>query len=678
MAILFRFRLVRATPRVACPLVSRFGRLVTIAPALALAGWLIASLPLLLADSLDPLPTILAAAVATTILVVIVARAAPVASGHSVVAAALTMLIAATFAALAWTSSSSHTIVRRDPAVYVQTADWLAHHGSLPIPSRADVFDDVAGMTYESPGFYERGNPPELVPQFMSGTSLALTPAGWANGLRGITHANAIIGALALLAVAGLAARLVGAWAAPLTALTLLFVFPELHQAQSAFSEPAAQLLFFSGLSLLVDARQAVGRAATQLHAVAGLILGLVTIVRIDALIDLVPMIAVIGIIALAGRRTHAIATGAGLAAGVGVGLLDGLLLTRPYLDSLKGELLGVAGATVLVTGLIAIAMWQRDRLTRLAPRWAASPWPTIGAVGVAVLAAAAYFIRPLIEEPHFAAGEPIAQQISNLQVDLGLQAEPARTYVEHSMHWLVWWIGAPAAVVAFLALAVLVRRVLRTGDDPWLPLVFVLLGMTAVVLARPSITPDHPWADRRFVPIVIPGLVVVATWAVLEVARRANTRRMTAVVVVIGAAALLGAPLAASIPLWGKSTERGEIALIQRTCAALPHRAAVIVAGARGSNELPQVLRAGCDVPVAVAPTTQPQQTVALAAAAARSHGFTPVVVAESENDAAEASGTKPRLATTLRTREDAKTLTKRPTSTAYLAFAFWFAEPR
>jgi hypothetical protein len=668
--------------------VTRSGRLVSFVPALALAGWLVASLPLLLVDSLDPLRTILLAAVTTTALVVVTARATPATSGQSIVALALTLLIAGVFAALAWTSSSSHVVVRRDPAVYAQTADWLADYGSLPIPARADVFGDTAGLTYDSPGFYQRGTQPELVPQFMSGTALALTPAGWASGLRGITHANAIIGALALLAVAGCAARLIGPWAAPLVAATLLFVYPELHQAQSAYSEPAAQLLFFSGLSLLLDARQAVGRAATRLHVVAGLLLGLVTLVRLDALIDLVPMIAVIGVIALTGRRTHAVAIAAGLTCGAGLGLLDGLVLTRPYVDSLSGELFAVAGAAVSATGIVLLAMWQRERLTRRARRWSASRWPTVAAGGVIALAAAAYFIRPLIERPHFSPGDPIAEQITNLQVDLGLPAQPPRTYVEHSMHWLVWWIGAPGVVLAFVGLAVLLRRVLRNGDDPWLPLVLVVLGTSAVVLAHPSITPDHPWADRRFVPIVIPGLVVVAAWAVFALARKASTRLSSpragravvgsAVVGVLGIAAMLAAPLAASRPLWNRPTERGEIALIDRTCAALPHRAAVIVAGARGRHELPQAIRAGCAVPVAVAPVTEPRHAVALAAAAARAQGFTPVVVAETESDAAEASGTTPRLATTLRTREDAKTLTKRPTQTAYLGFTFWFAEPQ
>ncbi|MDX6285641.1 MAG: hypothetical protein QOG53_1126 [Frankiales bacterium] len=650
--------------------------MVTTVPALALAGWLIASLPLLLANSLNPLPTIVLAAAVTTALVGVVWRAHPGNLGHSSVALGLTVAIAGGFAALAWSSSSDDVVVRRDPGVYAQTADWLSDHGSLPIPAHADAFGDVAGLTYSSPGFYQQGNPPELTPQFMTGTALAMTPAGWANGLRGITHANAIIGAFALLAVAGLAARLVGPWASPVAAMTLLCVYPVLHQAQSAYSEPAAQLLMFGGLSLLVDARQAVARAATRLHAVAGLLLGLVTLVRIDALIDLVPMIAVIGVIALTGRREHALAIANGVFLGIALGLLDGIRLTRPYLNSLSGELSAIAAAAVLVAVVVALAAWQRARIVRWKPRWVASRWPEVAGGSIVLLAAAAYFIRPLVEQPRFKPGEPIAEQITNLQADLGLANDGPRTYVEHSMHWLTWWLGAPGVVVAVIGLALLARRVLRTGDDPWLPLLLVLLGTTAVVLARPSITPDHPWADRRFVPVVFPGLVVVATWVIFAAMQRARRRTHAVVAGVVGLAALLVAPLVASAPLWGHSTERGEIGLVERTCAALPERAAIIVAGTRGANELPQVLRAGCNVPVAIASVGQPQAVTA-AARRARDNGFTPVVVAETEGEAAVASGSKPRRVVALNTREDAKTLTKRPTRTSYLRFELWFAEP-
>ena len=93
------------------------------------------------------------------------------------------------------------------------------------------------------------------------------------------------------------------------------------------------------------------------------------------------------------------------------------------------------------------------------------------------------------------------------------------RTYDEWSMHWLAWWLGWLTLAVAVFAATVLVRRILdpaRRGDDPvhdWVAPLVVVLGTTALTLWRPGISPDHPWADRRFVPVVLPGLLLLACY---------------------------------------------------------------------------------------------------------------------------------------------------------------------
>src|SRR3954469_10171462 len=277
---------------------ARLTHFLLVAPAVVLAGWLVTGLPLLLAGELHPAAATTLAVVLTVPALVVVARGSPLSCGRGHLAAALlTLAIAAGFATIAWTTSSEHTIVRRDPGVYAQTAYWLSEHGDNSIPTGAAVFGHATGLGYGSPGFYERGA--HVVPQFMSGTSIALTPAGWLDGLRGINRANAVVAALSLLAVAAFAGRVAGKWAAPLAALTLAFVYPELHQARSAFSEPAAQLLLFGGLSIFVDAlRSAASRWQAVVSAVAGLVIGAVSLVRIDALVELVPLIPALFVLA--------------------------------------------------------------------------------------------------------------------------------------------------------------------------------------------------------------------------------------------------------------------------------------------------------------------------------------------------------------------------------------------
>src|SRR5206468_1792171 len=62
-----------------------------------------------------------------------------------------------------------------------------------------------------------------------------------------------IVGGAAVLAVGGLAARLIGPRWAPVAALLMALAWPTLHVSQAAYSEPLAILLLVGGLCLLTD-----------------------------------------------------------------------------------------------------------------------------------------------------------------------------------------------------------------------------------------------------------------------------------------------------------------------------------------------------------------------------------------------------------------------------------------
>src|SRR5207244_2210186 len=144
----------------------RAAQLAAVVPALLLTGWLIAGLPLLLAGALHPAVTVVLAMTITLPVVVLVHRLRP--ASTAALPVLLTLAVAAGFAAIAWTTSSEHVVVRRDPGVYAQTADWLAHKGKLPIRADADVFARTPGLRYGSSGFYQRDQARHVVPQFMS------------------------------------------------------------------------------------------------------------------------------------------------------------------------------------------------------------------------------------------------------------------------------------------------------------------------------------------------------------------------------------------------------------------------------------------------------------------------------------------------------------------------------
>jgi hypothetical protein len=64
---------------------------------------------------------------------------------------------------------------------------------------------------------------------------------------------------------------------------------------------------------------------------------------------------------------------------------------------------------------------------------------------------------------------------------------------------------------VAAAWLAYRLGGVLTQGQQlpRWLAPAAVGVAATALILYRPAITPDHPWADRRLVPVVLPTVVL-------------------------------------------------------------------------------------------------------------------------------------------------------------------------
>src|ERR1700733_1957146 len=180
----------------------------------------------------------------------------------------------------------------------------------------------------------------------MSGMPIVLAASVWLGGVPAALVATPLIGGCAILSFGGLGGRRAGAKWAPVAAAVLALSLPEQYTSRSTFSEPLAQVLLFGGLCLLIDSmvvrratRPAKGNASGPAHyptqdivlaALAGLTLGLTILVRIDGLSDILPAVPFLGVL-LAARRRQGIPFGIGLVIGVGYGLADGYLLSRPY-----------------------------------------------------------------------------------------------------------------------------------------------------------------------------------------------------------------------------------------------------------------------------------------------------------------------------------------------------------
>lgn len=540
---------------------------------------------------------------------------------------------------------AEHVVLRRDSGSYALYTQWIATRHGLPVDADLAAFGGpevlrVPGFSLASPAFYQVLDGPaadpsgaHVVPQFLVGAPALWSFGWWADGWAGLLVVPALVSAFALLAVAGLASRLVGPRWAPLAAAALALCFPVLHVARSTYSEAPALLLLAAAASLVVDAtvagRPAAGAAAARRLALAGgLLLGLTGLVRVDVLREVSLVLPACAVLALR-RHPAARPLAVGALGGTAVAAVAALVMSRPYLGSIAGSLLPLAaGFVVLAAGSLGAVVLGRRRAGRgsLLPRGAVRLLPPV-AGGLVALVAAVLAARPLFLVVRQSPDDPGSRYVRGLQAGQGLPLDGGRTYAEHSLAWVSWWTGPVAVVAGLVALAVLtglgVRWFLRSRGDGadggdaadgagpfprttpgWLVPATVGLGSLVLTLYRPGITPDHPWADRRLVPVVLPVVVLAATAAsaaAFRWARRRTPATLLAAVAVLGVAALLVPPLLATRPLAGLRTERGETGAVATVCAALRPGDVVLAVDPRAANEWPQVVRGVCGYPAAV-----------------------------------------------------------------------------
>jgi hypothetical protein len=487
-------------------------------------------------------------------------------------AVAATIAVAVVFAVWQIAERTEQIIFLRDPSTYLEVGYWIAHHGSLPIPDSLAAFGGShSGLGFASVNYYPRGS--GIVPQFMTGMPAVIAAAVWLGGIPAALVVTPLIGGCAILSFGGLAGRLAGPKWAPAAAAVLALSLPEQYTSRSTFSEPLAQVLLFGGLCLLIDslvidrgpgdrgpgdrgpgdrgpgdrapAKSDSGTSGSPaqdkvLAALAGLALGITIFVRIDGLSDILPAVPFLGVL-VAARRRQALPFGIGLVIGVGYGLADGYLLSRPYLDLEGPSLKPLALITVLVV-LLTVAGVAVTRSTAARARfggWLAAArltqWLPMAAAVITVLIFICFAVRPLVQTVAGETDPTSIAYVAELQKLAGLPINGRRQYYEQSLYWVIWYLGLPAVLLGAFGLAVLARRGLRSllaWRDPraaarvWALPLLIAIWVIVTVLWRPAVAPDQPWASRRLVPFVLPGIILGAIWASAWLRERASRPR--------------------------------------------------------------------------------------------------------------------------------------------------------
>jgi len=222
-------------------------------------------------------------------------------------------------------------------------------------------------------------------------------------------------------------------------------------------------------------------------------------------------------------------------------------------------------------------------------------------------------------------------------------------------------------------------------------------------VLWDPAVVPWQPMASHRLVPVVLPGLVLLAVWMSSWAASRASAFGASrATVAVVGTCCVLALALpalettlnpglsnspaaagVAKVRLRGagaSATYGGSLAAASALCAAIGPSASVLFTGASTAATFAPVVRGLCGQPAALVvagpAAADPAAQLAQAATSVVRAGRRPVLLGPTRASVT-LPGTAPRPAVALRTAGDAESLTGAPTGTWPVTYSAWLAVP-
>jgi hypothetical protein len=234
-----------------------------------------------------------------------------------------------------------------------------------------------------------------------------------------------------------------------------------------------------------------------------------------------------------------------------------------------------------------------------------------------------------------------------------------------------------------------------------------LLIGWSVVtVLWDPAVRPDQPWASHRLVPVVLPGLIVLALWVSSRLKARAaqlGASRWTAVLV--GLCCMLAMAIPAFVtslnpglaahPSVGPTssgiskfvsrvrfngvgalaTYGGSVAAVSGLCSAIGADASVVFVDVATADSFSQVVRGMCGQPAASLAGAS-TVTIEQAVTSIERTGRRPVLLGASQ---ARLSlfGVVPRVVLSLATTGDPHVLTGPPATTWPVRYVVWMASP-
>tara|TARA_R110000868_G_scaffold43633_3_gene146469 strand:+ start:68301 stop:70391 length:2091 start_codon:yes stop_codon:yes gene_type:complete len=439
--------------------------------------------------------------------------AMPLASSGAVTAG-IAVVGAAVWAAVQLPFASEYFVAIRDPGIYLLSGAAIANTGGSPLDvsaahALAAQFPELA----ERPGAFAVSDDLTVRTQGNIGLPSLIAIGYILGGTVGATWVNVFLGAVGLLAVYGLARRLVGgAWAlAPMAALALSM--PYIYLSRTTYTEILTLLVMCAGAVWLISG---FARHRSIDFIVAGVFTGSAALTRIDGALGIAGALLGFVFVLIGVGRTRADA-GVGRAALqfalptialLGLGTLDLVLNMPRYLsDQLANSRPLWAGTAVFALALVILSL---SPLGRKPLEFVAAHKPiAIGAAATLGLLLVGWVSRPFWLEMHEISKGPYQNAVEGLQLRDGLPIDPSRSYDEYSLWWYGWYFGWPLLLIAAVGLCLWLYWAISRKRAAHIVILATVAVSALLYLTFIKITPDQIWAFRRVLPVITPAILV-------------------------------------------------------------------------------------------------------------------------------------------------------------------------
>ena len=384
--------------------------------------------------------------------------------------------------------------------------------------------------------------------------------------------------------------------------MNLVFTF----YARAPFAEILTMMFLFAGFWAMWTAWSSDSARGAFL---GGLFFGASFLVRLDALVFMIPMVAYLAYEQrrVGGRPAAVRGFWRGMLPMLLLAIVDLVLITPDYIANHAPLVLPMFAAVVVVIVVDGMLGRQVGAVIRRIPPVKRARIAAAGAWLVVLGMFGLYIVRPLVQE---VAGSPYLTLVMS---DEELAAGQSRNFSEQSARWLGWYLGPLTVLFGSLGWAMLTRRVLMGARRLAIPFFLSFSALAVAYLWRPLVNPDQIWAMRRFLPIVIPGFVILAALLLDElrdVSARWKRPGAARGGVSVAAAAVVVGSLVPFAPLADLHEFSGLTADVERSCDVMGEHAVVLFVdptlGSAGGR-LGATYRGFCGIPAATTANDDP-----------------------------------------------------------------------